>query len=216
MNTNEYKRNVAKALPVKATKAALRHVARNNTRSNLLYALMNLKTATGKFLADVQPYVLGLPMDQKTKDQAFQSIGEVGHYLVATAKLTGSKLPSSTKKTRLKNMTRGKAMLMLDAYATELMDVERNLFDESMEIPLPSMVDVPKEQQVAMLNDAKKAHNEMVAKRDEQLHERMQEIMQKMVPLFWSLVYDTFSVSPSEVFKASASKLTDNVVEVVH
>jgi hypothetical protein len=41
----------------------------------------------------------------------------------------------------------------------------------------------------------------------------MADILQKMIPLYWSLVYDMFSVSPSEVFKANMEKVAENYPE---
>jgi hypothetical protein len=213
VNTNEYKRNITKTLPVRSTKAALRHLARNNARSNTLYALINLKTATGKFLADMQPYLLGQAVDEAMKKQAFDSIGDVGQFLVAAAKVVGAKLPSSTKKSRLKDMTRGKAILTLDTYATELLAMENRVFNESLELPLPDVLKLAPEEQEAILKNARKANMEIIAKREEHIHQEMADILQKMIPLYWSLVYDMFSVSPSEVFKANMEKVAENYPE---
>jgi len=216
MENSIYKANVFKTLSVKPAKAGLRYVSRNTNRTNIMHAALGLVTEAGELVEGLTPYILGAErLSEKMKINAFEEMGDLGYYMMVMAKTLKIKLPTSSKKVRLKGMTRSAAILEILRLSSAMANMSKKVFYG------PVMKETEREKTVATLNtDGSVASTSKVMEKVEAMDDaktaalyaerdgKVVEAMNEFVPLYWALCYDMFEVPPSFVFVANIAKLS--------
>ncbi len=216
MENNVYKSNVFKTLSVKPAKLGLKYASRNTNRTNVMHATIGLATEAGELIEGLAPYILGASkLTDNMKVNAFEEMGDIGYYMMVLSKTLKIKLPTSSKKVRLKGMTRSTALLEVLRLCMSMCNMSKKVFYG------PVMVEAEREKVVATMNedgtvagttkvmekyeiiDAEKTAA-LYASRDAIVVERMNTL----VPLYWALCYDMFEVPPSHVFVGNIAKLS--------
>jgi len=207
MQIGTFRRNVAKTLPVKATKTALRMVSKNTVRTQVVRGAVGLKGHTGQLLQIMGQYLLGLPQTQEMKDHATATLGDIGYDLTAIARVLKVKLPSSTKKAKLVG-TRGSAILQLDSLATDILrQAEQSLFVSPTMTTVKKMVPMPQK------GGAKEERNvEVVDVAAEQAAEmerqnQIRSFLSGAIDVYWRLCFDLTGEPPVTVMDAKFARM---------
>lgn len=216
MENSVYKANVFKTLSVKPAKLGLKYVSRNTNRTNVMHAALGLVTEAGELLEGLTPYILGTSqLTEKMKINAFEEMGDLGYYMMVLSKTLKVKLPTSSKKVRLKGMTRTAALLEVLRLSVSMANMSKKVFYG------PVMTVAEREKTVAVLNDdgSVKSTTKAMEKYDVMDNDKtialyadrdakVVESMNALVPLYWALCYDLFEVPPSHVFVGNIAKLS--------
>lgn len=216
MENSIYKANVFKTLSVKPAKAGLRYVSRNTNRTNIMHAALGLVTEAGELVEGLTPYILGAErLSEKMKINAFEEMGDLGYYMMVLAKTLKIKLPTSSKKVRLKGMTRSAAILEILRLSSAMANLGKKVFYG------PVMSEAEREKTVTNLGeDGKPTGTTKTMEKYEVVDDaktvalyaeresKAVEYMNEFVPLYWALCYDMFEVPPSFVFVANIAKLS--------
>lgn len=201
MKIGAFRRNVGKTFATKATKVALKTVAKNTARTQLAAGTVALKVHTGQLLQTLSQYLLGVQASQEMKDQSLGVMGNIGYDLTALARILKVKLPSSTKKSKLVG-TRSAALLQLDSLTTDLLaQVQRGAFKA------PHMTTVKKMVSMPLKGGAKEERNvevvdveaEKTAEADRQTE--MKSFLTGAVDVYWRLCFDLFGQPPVHVLE---------------
>ena len=216
MENSVYKSNVFKTLSVKPAKLGLKYVSRNTNRTNVMHAAIGLMTEAGELLEGLTPYILGVErLSDKMKINAFEEMGDIAYYMVVLSKTLKVKLPTSSKKVRLKGMTRSAAILEILRLATAIANMSKKVFYG------PVMAEADREKVATVLNeDGSVESTESVTEKYEVLDNektaalyaerdaKIVEYMNEFVPLYWALCFDLFDSPPSFVFVSNIAKLS--------
>jgi len=216
VENNVYRANIFKTLSVKPAKAGLRYVSRNTNRTTVMHAAIGLVTEAGELIQGLTPYILGAErLSEKMRINAFEEMGDLGYYMAVLAKTLKIKMPTSSKKVRLKGMTRSAAILEILRLSSAIANMSKKVFYG------PFMTTVDREKTVTTIHEDGTAGTstvviehveaidndktvEMYAERDA----KMVEFMNELVPLYWALCFDMFEVPPSFVFVGNIAKLS--------
>lgn len=128
MELAQFKKAVFKTLEIKPAKEGLRRIARKSATVNVAHSIVGLKTATGEMVKALEPYVLGMQLNDALRQEAKVKAGDVAYYLTVLAKVARVKMPSTNRKVQLKGKTLTKALLELDAIAVDLLDEYKETF----------------------------------------------------------------------------------------
>ena len=216
MENSVYKSNVFKALSIKPAKLGLKYVSRNTSRTNVMHACLGMVTEAGELIQGLTPYILGASkLTDPMKVNAFEEMGDIGYYMMVLAKTLKIKLPTSSKKVRLKGMTRSAALLELLSLCVSMSNMSKKVFYG------PVMTTATREKTITNLNpDGTVAGLEKVNETYEVINaESTQALyaerdalvvgyMNELVPLYWALCFDMFEVPPSHVFVGNIAKLS--------
>lgn len=219
MDNSVYRRNVFKTLSVRPAKIGLKYVSRNTNRTNVMHASFGLLTEASELVTGLAPYLLGVSrLTEPMKINAFEEMGDIGYYLSVLSKALKVKLPASSKKVRLKTMTRSAALLEVLRLSQLIGNLSKKVFYG------PVMVQVEREKKVITLAadgsvDASVPATTVMEKvdvlaPDETLQlfaERDQQVvayLQELIPLYWALCFDMFDVPPAFVFVGNIAKLS--------
>ena len=217
MDNATFRKNVFKTLSVKPAKLGLRNVAKNTNRTNIMHASIGIATEAMELVVGLGPYLLGSSkLTDTMKVNAFEEMGDLGYYLAVLAKSLKFKLPSSSKKVRLKGMTRSEAVLQLLEASSLIGDVaKKNFYGPVMKKRvIERVLDIKDAKSGAVVSQEThstevdvvdpEATDAQILKRDERLRELLTE---KFIPLYWALCYDMFEVPPANVFVGNIAKL---------
>ena len=106
----------------------MRKVARKTTTTNLSHAIVGLKSETGELLQGLHAYILGTQLNDAMRSNAREELGDIAYYTTVLCKVLKIKMPTSSKKVALKNMTLTDALLRIDGVATDLLDQYKKSF----------------------------------------------------------------------------------------
>jgi hypothetical protein len=212
-----YKKNVFKTLSIKPAKLGLKFVASNTVRTNVFHAGLGMFTEGGELVVGLAPYLLGASkLTEPMKVNAFEEMGDLGYYLAVLCKSLKIKMPSSSKKVKLKGMTRSEAVLALFACTSEVGDlckkvlygpktkmVEREKLIKSMNADGTIGESSKQMEQVSVPDYA--ATVDLYNER----HAKIKEIIEsRFIPLYWALAYDLFECPPANLFVGNIAKLS--------
>lgn len=218
MELSLYRKNVFKTLSVKPAKLGLRFVAGNTKRINVMHCAIGLHTEISEFVVGMSPVITGA--SRLTDDLRLHLFGELGdalYYTTVLAKELKVKLPSSTKKVKLKDMTRAAAAMKLLGIACEIGGLaKKSFYGPKMKaggVPKTSPEGVggaegtttdTSEKPTSCVVVDKKATVVLFAER----HAKIAPLLEAAIPLMWALSLDLFGVAPNEVMAANISKLS--------
>lgn len=209
MQTGLFRRQVMKTMSVKASKLALRTVAKNTQRVQIAQGTVALKVHSGRLMQAMSQYVLGLQMTQEMKQDADVALGDIGYDLALLSRVLKAKLPSATKKSKLVG-TRAAALLHLDVLSTNLLDaVQKGLFVSPKMTTVKKMVTVSmkdgahlqEEREVSVVD----TEGEKAAETARQ-HE-MQVLLSAVVDVFWRLCLDITGKPPVGVMEEKFTRM---------
>ena len=201
-----YRKNVLKTFNTKSSKLALKTVARNTGRTNLLVAMVGLRYETGNLFRDLTPYICGIPTTQEMTDSAYYSMGNIGRYLVVLAKLLKVKTPTASKKAKLTG-TRTAALLSFSSTVTDMMGVYNAFFNYGV------ATQVVEKQVVIPSTGAKELRNvtqldvEMETSAEAMRQADMSKFLSAAIDIYWRLCFDMFKVPPAVVFENNLTYL---------
>lgn len=218
MELSLYRKNVLKTLSVKPAKLGLRSVASNTHATNIMHCSIGFHTEISELVVGASAYILGSSrLTDAIKLNLFEELGDALYYTTVLAKELKIKLPASTKKVKLKDMTRGGALLTLLSLATDIGDLaKKNFYGPKMMAgaePKFTFTDV-KDADGNVIEVLKTPHEYYVVDKaaTEALYsERYAKIsaaLEQAVPLMWALSFDMFGVSPSAVMAGNIAKLS--------
>lgn len=216
MENSVYKSNVFKTLSIKPAKLGLKYVSRNTNRTNVMHACLGMVTEAGELIGGLTPYILGSSkLTDAMKVNAFEEMGDLGYYMMVLAKTLKIKLPTSSKKVRLKGMTRSAALMEVLSLCVSMADMSKKVFYG------PVMATATREKTITNLNpDGTTAGVEKVNETYEVINVEetaklytsrdaiVVERMNTLIPLYWALCFDMFEVPPSHVFVGNIAKLS--------
>lgn len=216
MDNITYRKNVFKTLSIKPAKIGLRHVAKNTLRTNVFHASIGLGTEGGELVAGLASYITGSSrITPEMLVNAFEEMGDLGYYMSVLCKCLKVKLPASSKKVKLKGMTRSEAVLKLMSYTAAIADLaKKNMYGVSTK---PITKEVSSETvdplgnkttivslQIAEVYDPVETELVWSTRRD-----KIKAILQEQfVPLYWALCFDLFDAPPANVFVGNIGKLS--------
>jgi hypothetical protein len=128
VDTNLFKRNVAKTLAPKPAKEGIRKIARKTAATITAQAVVGLKVSTGELHRALEAYLLGFQLTDALRLHARENLGDVLYQLAVLSKILKVKLPGSRKKVYLKGMTMTQAVLRLDQVATDMLGLYLSTF----------------------------------------------------------------------------------------
>jgi hypothetical protein len=209
LENNVYRANVLKTLSVKPAKLGLKYASRNTNRTNIMHAAIGLATEAGELVEGLTPYILGAErLSEKMKVNAFEEMGDLGYYMMVLAKTLKVKLPTSSKKVRLKGMTRSAAILEILRLSMVAANMAKKVFYG------PVMTEAERGESTTDSEEGADTKKHEVIDTDKtaalyaEREAKITEAMNEFVPLYWALCYDLFEVPPSYVFVANIAKLS--------
>lgn len=207
MQIGTFRRNVGKTLGVKPIKLALRTVSKNTTRTLVAQGAVTLKGDTGRLLQVTAQYVLGLPMTQETKDEAFRVLGDVGADLAALSRVLKVKLPSATKKAKLVG-TRAAALLQVDSLATDLVrQASEGLFVSPKMTTVTRMVSMPQKGGAKEERTGEVVDSEAEAVAEAERQTQMKSFLTGAIDVYWRLCLEMTGQPPAAVLEAKILRL---------
>jgi hypothetical protein len=207
MQIGTFRRQVTKTLSVKATKLALRTVSKSTPRTQIAQATVALKSHTGQLLQTMGQYLLGAQQTQEMKDDAFRDLGEIGYDLTVLGRVLKTKMPSSTKKSKLVG-TRSAALLQLDSVATDLLKLaEQSLFAAPQTVSVKKMVTMPQKGGVKEERDVDVVDAEAEAQRDTERMDGMRSFLSAAVDVYWRLCFDVTGKAPEAILDAKFARM---------
>ena len=124
-----YRKNMAATLSVKPAKAGLRQMLRKQRTLNLGHALVGIGAESGEVVTALMPFITGASqLTAKLKADARPEFGDVLYFTFLGAKMLKLKVPSSTKKVKLKGKTITEAILFLGQMGSEFVGSYKKLY----------------------------------------------------------------------------------------
>ena len=150
MNTAEYKRLAFSTLDVKLTKIGLRTLARKTPISNTVNAIIGLNTSVGDLIQVMTPFLLGAQLKKlpEFQHQVKQNLGDILYCLVILSRYTKAKVPSNSKKVRLKSSTISASLMKVDNIANIMLQSVQDTFQgeeldpEKLKMPVEDALEV--------------------------------------------------------------------------
>ena len=202
-----FRKYVGKTLTTKATKTAMRTTSRNTQRTQVAYAAVALKGNSGRLVQNLGQYLLGLQMTQEMKDDAFQTLGDIGYDLAVLARVLKVKLPSSTKKSKLVG-TRSAALLQFDGLTTDLLrQVENGMFGSPKMTTVKKMVTNPSKGGVKEERDVDVVDAEADKQADGVRQNEMRSFLAGAIDVYWRLCFDVTGKAPEAVLNAKFARM---------
>ena len=200
MENSVYKSNVFKTLSIKPAKLGLKYVSRNTSRTNVMHACLGMVTEAGELIQGLTPYILGASkLTDPMKVNAFEEMGDIGYYMMVLAKTLKIKLPTSSKKVRLKGMTNMSKKVF---YGPVMTTATRE----------KTITNLNPDGTVAGLEKVNETYEVINAESTQALYAERDALvvgyMNELVPLYWALCFDMFEVPPSHVFVGNIAKLS--------
>lgn len=218
MELNLYRKNVFKTLSVKPAKLGLRTVSSNTKRTNVMHCATGFHTEVSEFVVGMAGVITGASrLTDEIKLHLFEELGDALYYTTVLARELKVKLPASTKKVKLKDMTRSAAAMQLLGYASKVGDLaKKNFYGPKMkagEVPKFTYTDV-KDADGKVIETLQKPKEYFVVDKEAtealftERHAKIAALLEQAVPLLWALSFDLFGVPPSDVMAANISKLS--------
>lgn len=124
-----YRKNLMATLSVKPAKAGLRQMLRKQKTLHVGHAFIGLGAETGEVIETLTPFICGASqLNSELKQKARPEFGDVFYYTYLAAKFLKVKVPSSTKKVRLKGMTITEALLKLSADGSDFVGMYHKMY----------------------------------------------------------------------------------------
>jgi NTP pyrophosphatase (non-canonical NTP hydrolase) len=212
-----YRKNVFKTWIRRAIKDAAKYVARDSKRASVLHALIGMATEVGDLFQALQQYLLEGRMSSGAKDAAFEEMGDLGYYLVVTAKMLKVRLPGAGKKIKLVG-TRGKALMDLQTVVTKLLSTGKHALEsvaeKEVQKAVPARAEVTNKAgkvirpaTVAGTKTVMVLDPEKQKEIDQEVHDQQEELLVQAADLYYRLCYDLFQQPPAAVFYGNVVKL---------
>jgi hypothetical protein len=207
MTIGAFRKSVGKTLTAKTVKTALRVTSRNTQRTQIAQAAVALKGDTGRLIQNMGQYLLGLQTTQEMKDEAFQTLGDIGYDLTVLARTLKVKLPSSTKKSKLVG-TRSAALLQFDSLTTDLLrQVEVSVFVSPKMTTVKKMVTNPSKGGVKEERDVEVVDADADKAAEAERQTQMKSFLSGAIDVYWRLCFDVTGKAPAAVLDAKFDRM---------
>jgi hypothetical protein len=207
MTIGAFRKSVGKTLTTKSVKTAMRVASRNTQRTQIAQAAVALKGDTGRLIQNMGQYLLGLQATQEMKDEAFQTLGDIGYDLTVLARTLKVKLPSSTKKSKLVG-TRSAALLQFDSLTTELLrQVEVGVFGSPKMTSIKKMVTNPSKGGAKEERDVDVVDVEADKAAEAERQTQMKSFLSGAIDVYWRLCFDVTGKAPAAVLDAKFARM---------
>lgn len=135
MDNAKYARGVFRTLSFKPAKAGVRAIARKRVTLDLAHAITGIACEVGEVHQALNPFLKGLQLNDQLKNAARPEFGDLLYFLTVACKRAKVKIPSSTKKLRLKGTTLTEALLGLHDISTELLSAHKKAYyDKALDL----------------------------------------------------------------------------------
>ena len=207
MTIGAFRKSVGKTLTTKSVKTAMRVASRNTQRTQIAQAAVALKGDTGRLIQNMGQYLLGLQATQEMKDEAFQTLGDIGYDLTVLARTLKVKLPSSTKKSKLVG-TRSAALLQFDSLTTDLLrQVEVGVFGSPKMTSIKKMVTNPSKGGAKEERDVDVVDVEADKAAEAERQTQMKSFLSGAIDVYWRLCFDVTGKAPAAVLDAKFARM---------
>jgi hypothetical protein len=202
MDNGTYLKNVMRTLSTKQAQLGLRYAAAKLNRTHFMHATIGLSSEMVEVFTALSPWLLGARQWNKDFEvMARDELGDVGYWVRVLAKLLKVKLPSSTKRIKLKGMTKSEALFKMNAIAGQLASLgKKNFYGPQM---MESTKKTPTGKTRLVID---KDSTQAV---EQERFNKARALLEEFVPLYWQVSFELFHEPPAELFVENFAKLSE-------